>query len=164
MLAAEPALPSIQVSVWLWRRLLQDLRRGGRGVAESGAFLLGRPSGRKVTQYVCYDALDPHAYQRGAIAFHAGGYEALGQLCRETDLEVLCDVHTHPGAGVGQSHIDQRHPMLPIVGHTAMIVPHFAHSPWRSLQEVGVYEYLGEFRWRDHSPAQGGQRVRLTLW
>jgi hypothetical protein len=156
--------PPIQVSVWLWRRLLHDLRRGGRGTSESGAFLLGRPSGRKVISYVCYDALDPDAYQHGAITFHAAGYEALGRCCRESNLEVLCDVHTHPGPGVGQSDIDQRHPMLPITGHTALIAPCFARTPWWSLQAVGVYEYLGEFRWRDHSPAQGGQRVRLTLW
>ncbi len=163
MSAAERSPPPIRISVWLWRRLLQDLRRSGGG-GESGAFLLGRPSERKVIGHFCYDALDPDAYQHGAIAFHAVGYEALGRRCREGGLEVLCDVHTHPGAGVGQSHIDQRHPMLPISGHTALIVPHFAHTPWRSLQAAGVYEYLGEFRWRDHSPARGGQHVRLTLW
>ena len=164
MSADERTPPPIRVSVWLWRRLLQDLRRGGRGMGESGAFLLGRPSKREVMSYACYDTLDPNAYQHGAIAFHAEGYEALGSCCRESGLEVLCDVHTHPGPGVGQSHIDQRHPMLPIVGHTALIVPHFANTPWWSLQAVGVYEYLGEFRWRDHSPTQGGGRVRLNLW
>ena len=38
--------------------------------------------------------------------------------------------------------------MLPILGHTAMIVPNFAKTAWWSLNAVGVYEYLGDFKWR----------------
>ena len=29
---------------------------------------------------------------------------------------------------------------------------------------VGVYEYLGSFKWRSHAPSNGGRRVILTLW
>lgn len=156
---------SIRISMWLWSRLVRDLRRRGRGERESGAFLLGLEGGpiERVTSYLCYDDVDAKAYQRGAIAFHASGYAALWRHCAQRGLQVLGDVHTHPGHGVGQSHIDQRHPMLPVIGHTALILPNFADTPWWSLGAAGVYEYLGNFQWRTHPPG-ANRRVALTWW
>lgn len=156
----------ITVPILLWRRLMRELRRRGGGRRESGAFLLrarGAGNGR-ITRFICYDDLDPASCQSGAIAFHANGYAALWEYCREKAVEVIADVHTHPGAQVAQSGIDQRHPMVPVVGHTALIVPHFADAAWWSLEKVGVYEYLGHFTWRAHGQTKGQHRVRLTLW
>jgi proteasome lid subunit RPN8/RPN11 len=155
----------IAVPVLLWLRLLRQLRRRGASRRESGAFLLGRRAGTRarVTRFVCYDDLDPDAYQSGAITFHADGYAAFWGHCRNTHLEVIADVHTHPGTHVGQSSTDQHNPMVPTVGHTAMIVPNFANTPWWSLTAVGVYEYLGDFQWRTHNTAAASRRVRLML-
>jgi proteasome lid subunit RPN8/RPN11 len=77
-------------------------------------------------------------------------------------LQVQADVHTHPTADVRQSSIDVKHPMVPTIGHTAMIVPSLGRTRWWSLKDVGIYEYLGGFKWRTHR----GQphRVKLTLW
>src|SRR5271166_1302892 len=165
-LASDPAITILRVPLLLWVRIILDLQRRGKGRGESGAFLLGRQditSGR-VTTYVCYDDLDSQAYQAGAIAFRAVGHAALWEYCRKKQLQVLADVHTHPGQNVRQSHIDQRNPMIPMKGHTAMIVPNFANTPWWSLGAVGVYEYLGDFEWRTHDASQKPRRVRLTLW
>ena len=158
--------PGITVPILLWRRLLRELRRRGDGRRESGAFLL-RARGAddvRITRFICYDDLDAASCQAGAIAFHANGYAALWEHCREQAVEVIADVHTHPGPRVGQSPIDQRHPMVPVVGHIAMIVPSFADTAWWSLKKVGVYEYLGNFMWRAHGPMEAQRRVRLTLW
>ena len=165
-MASEPVLEKISLSVWLWARLLTDLRRRGDGERESGAFLLGHCDGARgrVTTYLCYDDLDPHALESGAITFHAPGYAALWQVCREKALDVLADVHTHPGCGVEQSSIDQRHPMVPIVHHTALIVPRFGQASRWSLKGVGVYEYLGNFRWATHNRANKPKRISLNLW
>jgi proteasome lid subunit RPN8/RPN11 len=162
---SETAALTIQIPRLLWARAIRDLRRGGEGRRESGAFLLGKigPRSARVTDYICYDAIDANAYQGGAIAFHDSGYSALWDHLKNRQIKVLADVHTHPGADVGQSSIDRRHPMMPIVGHTAMIVPHFAHASWWSLRAVGVYEYLGKFEWRTHEPSRK-RRVRLSLW
>jgi hypothetical protein len=54
--------------------------------------------------------------------------------------------------------------MLPLQGHTALIVPNFADTPWWTLEAVGIYEYLGDFKWRSHGAARGKRRVILTLW
>jgi proteasome lid subunit RPN8/RPN11 len=164
-LASDAASTAVRIPVWLWACLLADLKRKGAGRGESGAFLLGREGAapQRVSSYICYDDIDPRAQQHGAIAFHAEGYAALWQHCKEKAVQVLADVHTHPGPDVRQSSIDQRHPMLPIVGHTAMIVPNFGRSAWWSLKDVGVYEHVGAFKWRDHPPTKT-RRVRLSWW
>ena len=156
----------LRVPIALWTRTILQLRRRGASRRESGAFLLGPENGRgpRVTTFVCYDDLDPNAYESGAIAFHAAGYAALWRYCGERKLQVLADVHTHPGTGVLQSWIDQKNPMIPTVGHTALIVPNFGRTPWWTLKDVGVYEYVGNFKWRTHPPFVAPRRVNLTLW
>lgn len=165
-MASDPGHNSIRIPIWLWHRLIVQLRRRGRGQSESGAFLLGsqKPSSDRVTTFVCYDDLDPDSYDSGAIVFHAVGHAVLWEHCRNKSLRVLADVHTHPGRNVRQSHTDQRNPMIPLQGHTAVIIPSFADTPWWTLDAVGIYEYLGDFQWRSHDVLRGRRRVSLTLW
>jgi proteasome lid subunit RPN8/RPN11 len=164
-LASDSGTATIRLPMLLWARVVHQLRRRGKGTGESGAFLLGsQGSASRVTGYICYDELDPKALETGAITFHAPGYAALWEYCRKKKLEVLADVHTHPGGIVRQSSTDQRHPMIPMLGHTAIILPNFAKTPWWSLEAAGVYEYLGEFRWRTHPASAKPRRIALTLW
>jgi proteasome lid subunit RPN8/RPN11 len=166
MLASDLTITCIKIPLWLWAAVIFDLRRRGGGTRESGAFLLGHDDRNpaRVSTYICYDDLDPAAYQKGTVAFHASGCAALWQYCRSRQLQLLIDVHTHPGRDVSQSSIDERHPMLPILGHTAIIVPNFGKTGCWSLNAVGVYEYLGSFRWRTHSASAPRRRVKLSLW
>lgn len=165
-MASETDGVTLRVPVLLWARVISQLKRRGRGKRESGAFLLGPQddAAGMVTVFVCYDDLDPDAYESGAISFHARGHAALWQYCRDRKLQVLADVHTHPSSNVQQSSIDQRNPMIPMKGHTAIIVPDFARTGWWSLAGAGVYEYLGDFRWRSHAVSQKPRRVRLVPW
>ena len=165
-MAFDHAHARVKVRASLWRRLVLELRRRGRGRHESGAFLLAPRNGiaNRVTSFVCYDDLDPDAYEGGAIAFHAAGHAALWELCQKKGLRVLADVHTHPGSYVRQSSIDQRNPMIPLQGHIALILPNFANTPWWTLDLAGIYEYLGNFAWRSYPRANGERPVRLTLW
>lgn len=155
----------MHLPILLWRGLILQLRKRSAGRRESGAFLLGAAHTKveQISRYICYDDLDPDAYQHGAIAFHAVGHAALWQFCRQHELRVLADVHTHP-RGVLQSATDQQNPMLPVVGHTALIVPKFAQTPWWSLRAIGIYEYLGDCRWRTYTSAGKDTRIALTLW
>jgi len=165
-LASDRAQISIRIPICLWRRLILQLRRRGKGESESGAFLLGPQSSasERVTAFVCYDDLDPDVYQGGVIIFHAAGYVALWEYCNKMNLRVLADAHAHPGRGVRQSPTDKRNPMIPVQGHTAVIVPNFAYTPWWSLYAAGIYEYLGDFQWRSHEASRGKRRVSLALW
>ena len=117
-----------------------------------------------MTSFVCYDDLDPDAYEGGAIAFHAVGHAALWELCERQGLRVLADVHTHPSGYIRQSPTDEHNPMIPLKGHIALILPHYAHAPWWTLDCAGVYEYLGNFQWRTHAAADSTRPARLTLW
>ena len=165
-MASKPVETRVTVTLWLWRRLILELRRRGQGRNESGAFLLAQQDSdaNRVTSFVCYDDLDPDAYEDGAIAFHAVGHAALWELCGRRGLRVLADVHTHPGSYICQSRIDQHNPMVPLLGHTALILPNFANTPWWTLDRAGVYEYLGNFEWRSYARADGRRPVKLTLW
>lgn len=162
MVSAPERSDPITIPFLLWARLIPELRRRGRGTRESGAFLLARRNRkpRKVCAFRCYDDLDPKALN-GAIAFHDVGYAALWDYCRQHGFAVIADVHTHPGPGVGQSKIDKRNPMMPTMGHTGLIVPHYADTTRWSLRGVGVHEYLGNFQWRRHEP---DRHVRLSWW
>ena len=162
---SETVTTSVGMPICLWIRLLRQLRRRGAGYRESGAFLLGRrlEGQARVTAFVCYDDLDPNACQSGAITFHARGYAALWEHCRNRGLQIIADVHTHPGSHVGQSSVDRHHPMLPVTGHMAIIVPCFARTSLWSLRSIGMYEYLGNFEWRSHLPSHH-RPIKLTLW
>jgi proteasome lid subunit RPN8/RPN11 len=76
-------------------------------------------------------------------------YGKLWKYCREERLEVIGDIHTHPGLGL-QSLTDKRNPMIGNPGHIAIIVPDFAEGEVE-LRELGIYEYLGNHRWKTWS-------------
>jgi len=135
------------------------LRDRGEGRRESGGFLLGRVDGgrRFVRDFIAYDVIDPNALQ-GIIVFDASKMDSVWAYCERAGLEVVADVHTHPG-GCGQSDVDQAHPMIPQRGHFAMIIPNFADRNY-GPGEVGIYEFRGRDGWRDHSAA-GSAFLRL---
>ena len=147
----------------VWSRGLEELRRRGQGRRESGAFLLGRilDGKRHVLRFVYYDDLDPHVLDTGIIDFDGRYYSALWTICRELGLQVVADVHTHPGRAV-LSATDRENPMIPQVGHIALIVPNYAQRPYRHrhLVHYGTYEYLGGSKWLDH----GGRKAKKFLY
>lgn len=147
-----------------WRAGLKELKRRGRGWRESGAFLLGYHDGerRVVKRFVYYDDLDPHCLDTGIVVFDGTGYPPLWQLCRETGLRVLADVHTHPGPAT-QSPTDRANPMLARPGHVALIVPNLAQRKVGS-SELGVYEYEGNHNWRDYSGKRAGTFLYIGFW
>ena len=138
----------LSCSCWVWRRLLRGLRhRGQNYTRESGAFLLGRRNGTRarIVDFVLYDDLDPHGLDTGIVRFDGRHFGKLWDLCAESGLAVIGDVHTHPGRS-GQSDSDQQNPMISRAGHIALIVPRFAAAPVR-LPDVGFYLYDGAKRW-----------------
>jgi proteasome lid subunit RPN8/RPN11 len=137
----------------LWLTTLAVLRERGRGTRESGGFLLGRrvSGARVVESFLPYDDVDPDAL-RGIILFDGSKMDTVWELCRRKGLEVVADIHTHPG-GFGQSETDRDNPMIPEVGHIALIVPNFADRTYLP-GNIGIYEYRGRRQWVDRT-AQG---------
>lgn len=139
----------------MWLETSSLLRERGRGHRDSGGFLLGRRVDglRTIEAFLPYDDVDPHALQ-GAILFDGSKMDVVWDLCRREGLEVIADVHTHPGGGVGQSRTDRDNPMIPEVGHVAIIVPNFADRTYLP-GEIGIYEYRGRRQWTDRSNDAG---------
>jgi hypothetical protein len=137
----------LSCSWFLWRRLLSELRERGEGRHESGAFLLGhRAAGRaRVVDFIPYDDLDPQCLDTGIVQFDGMYFGRLWELCRERQLTVVADVHTHPGRAI-QSLSDRDNPMIAQRGHLALILPNFAAgSP--SRRSIGMYRYRGNHEW-----------------
>jgi proteasome lid subunit RPN8/RPN11 len=156
----------LRVPVWLWFRLVRQLRRRGQGRRESGAFLLGtRHKDQDVVRtFACYDDLEPHALDQGIITFAPSGYAALWSICRRQQFEVLADIHTHPGGRPQQSESDRTNPMISKTGHIAFIMPHFAKTWGWNFNEVAIGEYRGNYLWNDWSGPQRRERVRFRWW
>ena len=148
----------------LWRAGLAELRRRGRGVRESGAFLLGTVHGgrRQIREFAYYDDLDPQALDTGIVRFRGPAFGQLWDLCEELDLDVVADVHTHPG-GPWQSGTDADHPMIAKAGHFSLIVPNFAERAV-SAAELGIYEYRGNHCWVDHGGRNAGKVLYIGWW
>jgi hypothetical protein len=134
-----------------WRRVVAELERRGGHQHEAGVFLLGvEKYGRhQVTDAVYYDELDPNAYKSGVCALYGDAFAKLWALCREKNLTIVADVHTHPGAAF-QSPSDKTNPMVARAGHMAVIIPFFAKWPI-TRRTLGVYEYRGQHQWIDHT-------------
>ena len=164
----EQAKRVISIPLLRWRGIVSELRRRGDRVRESGAFLLSTPwkagQAARIKHVAYYDDLDPGCLASGGVDFHAAGYQRLWALCKQLHMQVIADIHTHPGRSVGQSHIDAKHPMLPTAGHVAMIAPYFGHtSPW-SLYGVGIYDYLGNHQWVDCNSPASSTIVRISIF
>ena len=148
-----------------WRRGLAEIASRGEGRHESGAFLLGHSDGLRgsVVRFAYYDDFDPGCLDSGIVVFDGAGFGSLWELCRQTGLKVLADLHTHGGPGPAcQSPLDRDNPMIAQSGHVALIVPNFA-TDFR-MRDVGAYEYLGSHRWRDHSGVNVGHFFYTGVW
>jgi proteasome lid subunit RPN8/RPN11 len=146
----------------LWARLVADLRERGRGVRESGAFLLGEigDGARRVQAWVPYDELDPEALTRGYICLSTAAFTKLWAKCSTLGLVVVGDVHTHP-YGPRQSLSDKTNPMISQAGHVALIVPRYATGRV-APSDVSVNVYLGAKRWSSFFGPDAQKRIRLV--
>ena len=154
----------LSCSTRLWNEGLVELCRRTEGYHESGAFLLGKEddSRRRITRFAYYDDLDPHSLDTGIVVFDGSGYGPLWQLCRETGLTVVADVHVHPGVA-RQSHSDRTNPMVATKGHIALIVPDFAERVFQPA-ELGVYEYKGAHSWNDFTGVPAEEFFYVGFW
>jgi hypothetical protein len=138
----------LNMQLALWKDLVKELKKRGQGKRETGAFLLGPKDGDIITEFICYNDLDPHAFDTGIIVFNGDGFILLWKHCGQHGLKVMADVHTHPSEWTGQSSSDKKHPMIAQAGHIALIVPSYATKRNQLLKGVGVHEFLGSRIWK----------------
>lgn len=158
-----PFDPELHMPAALWVGLLGELAERTGGRHESGAFLLGRIDGRRrhVRSIIYYDDLDPQAYASGVVILHAAAFGPLWDACRAQQLQVVADVHVHPGSA-HQSRADQEHPMIAQALHLAMILPDMARGPIRP-DRIGLYQYRGRHRWRDLGHGRLARHLKISI-
>jgi hypothetical protein len=149
----------LRISKAFWNELHAQLLTRGENKREAGAFLLGIRAGShsEVMDLIYYDDLDPRSKQYCYIRIQGHTYGRLWEVCRSRKLDVIADVHTHPGLAF-QSTIDQGNPMIDQAGHIGLILPHYAQFPER-VSSAGVFEYLGSRRWRTLSDQRSPTRA-----
>jgi hypothetical protein len=154
----------LSCSISLWRQVIEQLRKRGEGCHESGAFLLGYKLTNEViiSRIVYYDDLDSHALDSGIIMIDGSAYGRLWGICRKTRLQVIADIHTHPGQPI-QSLLDRKNPMVSIPGHIGIIVPNFAHENVLPIG-LGIYEYQGAHCWKDFFNTAAKDYFYVGFW
>jgi hypothetical protein len=147
-----------------WAQIVDELARRGGHKHEAGAFLLGIERGGRfeICEAIFYDELDPCSYATGVCVLHGSAFAKLWALCREKNLTVVADVHTHPGAAV-QSPTDKTNPMVGRAGHIALIVPNYASWPIPA-ERLGIYEYRGQHEWIDRTGIKSQHYFYTGFW
>lgn len=154
--------PLLEMPTVMFDRLMADLAGAGQGRRESGAFLFGhlKPR-RRVVAYRMYCEIAPESACRAAYVTLTGSEMARAwDYARNTRLEVVADVHTHP-EGPAQSPSDRANPIVAVPGHVALIVPWFALQRPQPV-DLGVHVFLGGSRWQSYFDSEAGRAVHLT--
>lgn len=155
--------PLLEIPARLYEQLIHELAASGRGVKESGAFLLGTNDGRirKVSSYLMYETIAPvSSSEYDYVTLTAQEMAAAWDHCYRVSLEVVADVHTHP-LEPAQSPSDRAHPMVSVAGHVALIVPHFAmRDP--TPGDLGVHVFHGDSRWMSMFGEQARAAIVIT--
>ncbi len=161
---ARRAPPRITCVRRVWEVGVRELaRRTLNETRESGAYLLGRTlkSGvHEIIEFVFYDDVDPKALATGIVTIRETALPRLWEICRARGYGVVADIHVHPG-GYGQSASDRDGPVMPRAGHIAFILPDFARGN-PTPGAIGMYEFLGDGQWLDHS-RYGSRFLKLGL-
>lgn len=152
----------LSCSTALWKRCREELVRRSENRHESGAFLLGRENKtrRQVVRVVYYDELDPKTYSTGVCVLEGKSFGKLWKICRNELLTVVADIHTHGGSAF-QSEADRTNPMIAQPGHIALIAPNLCKGA--EPDDLCIYEYLGNYRWIDHS-ARAASFFYVGMW
>ena len=143
--------PELICDTATWREGTRELAlRTNAGRRESGAFLLGsRGAPSKINRFVFYDDIDPGALATGIVLIDGRKLGKLWKLCRDSGLDVVADVHVHPGS-FRQSPSDMANPIIAEQGHLALILPDYARGD-NLPGNIGVHRYLGNRKWHDES-------------
>jgi proteasome lid subunit RPN8/RPN11 len=133
------AVPTIWVSARLLDRTVDILRQSGdRGQSHEGVvYWAGRRAGN---EYFIMTAIAPTARTtRGSFDTSSHTNAKVIMYLADACMELLGQVHSHPGAFVGHSDGDDERALMPYEGFFSIIVPHYARRGMRPLTICGIH-------------------------
>ena len=147
----------------LWLATWEGLRRCGGGRREAACVWVGTREGseEQAREVIFLDDLPgtigrrlQHRTSRAAVA-------TVLERAREMGFVIVADIHTHPGAWVDLSEVDQEHPIEYRLGLLALVLPNFATST-PDVSTVGVHEYVGDGQWSTFENEAVEHRLRIV--
>lgn len=154
--------PEILISTTQWKETWAGLKIRGQESREALCVWAGDRKSQpwKVLEVVF---LDDFPGVEGFARFHRVSREAVTALFRclhQKNLQLIADVHSHPGSWVGLSDIDMEHPLEFRVGFLSLVLPSYA-IPKPDIGAVGVHEYIGNMEWKTLTAEAVLSRIKI---
>ncbi len=137
------APPAIWITAPLLDRTAQVLQESGeRGRAHEGvAYWCGRRACGECFVTTCIAPAAKTTY--GSFTTSSKTNAAVIRYLASVGLELIGQVHSHPGALVGHSDGDDERALMPYEGFLSIVVPHYARHGMRPLTVCGIHIYEG---------------------
>ncbi len=133
------AAPPIWLSGQLLERTAEVLRQSGQGgqAHEGVVYWAGRRAGDEYFITTCiapaarttYGSFDTSSRTNAKVIIYLA----------DVGLELLGQVHSHPGASVAHSAGDDERALMPYEGFLSVVVPHYARRGMRPLTICGIH-------------------------
>ena len=130
-------------SVWVLTPVLDQtvemLRQSGSaGKPHEGViYWAGRRSGCESFVTTCI--APPARTTRGSFETSSEANAKVIMYLANNDLELIGQVHSHPGSSVGHSSGDEQGALMPYDGFLSVVVPHYARRGMRPLTVCGIH-------------------------
>lgn len=151
---------TIWVSGSLLDRTVDILRQSGdRGQSHEGvAYWAGRRTGDEYFITTCIAPAARSTYGSFNTSSHTNAKVIM--YLADAGLELLGQVHSHPGAFVGHSDGDDEQALMPYEGFFSIVVPHYARRGMRPLTICGIHVFEhSKFRSLEDSEVESCFRV-----
>jgi proteasome lid subunit RPN8/RPN11 len=136
-----PTTPTVWISAQLLDRTAEVLRQSGDGDGphEGVAYWGGHRAGSVCFVTTCiapaavttYGSYDTTAQTNAKVVLYLAS----------AGLELIGQVHSHPGRFVGHSDGDDERALMPYEGFLSVVVPHYAQRGMRPLGICGVHVF-----------------------
>jgi len=143
----DQALAGIWISTVLLERTAEVLRQsGGPGRAHEGvAYWAGRHAGGERFITTCIAPAASTTY--GSFVTSTKANALVVRYLASAGLELIGQVHSHPGGLVGHSEGDDEQALMPYEGFLSIVVPYYARDGMCPLTNCGVHVFEGsQFR------------------
>ena len=145
----------VRIKSDLWKLTWEGLSKRSDGRIESLCIWAGQrsPDVSVVTEVIFLDGIEG---VEGFALFHRITREATAQIfaiLKDKGLQIVADVHTHPGDWVGLSDTDREHPLEYRVGFISIVLPYFGRTD-PMQEDIGMHRYEGNHQWHHMDEAE----------
>jgi hypothetical protein len=132
---------------YLFEKSIKVLRKRGLLKQEGLVLWAGAAATDSEEAYIVSLIVPEKGHWGGGVRLDIKTLLKLSEELEKRDLQLLAQVHTHPG-NFGHSLGDENRATSFRLGYVSIVIPDFALIDVRDLSMCYVYEYRGNFKWR----------------